>query len=137
MVEPPTIIQNDPDKLRRWNEITADVTVTADAVPLLSTLVYWYSIQEQCLKDINADDGIHVAYMNDQGDVKAMPQIDVLKKASAEIRALEKILNLERKPVVQSQNRTLSAFEEAKKRRESKLVDLSKVRRRKNGTFGS
>lgn len=35
-----------------------------------------------------------MAYMNDIGDIKSMPQISVMKQASAEIRALNKQLGI-------------------------------------------
>lgn len=88
----PEFVAADPYKSRKWDELTAGSDIEPAAVPTLTLLVNWYAILDQCMRDISADDGTHVAYVNDQGDVKAMPQIATMKQASAEIRALNKQL---------------------------------------------
>ena len=88
----PEFVAADPYKSRKWDELTAGSDIEPAAVPTLTLLDNWYAILDQCMRDISADDGTHVAYVNDQGDVKAMPQIATMKQASAEIRALNKQL---------------------------------------------
>lgn len=78
----------------KWDEITSGRTFEAAQVPLLSTLCHWYAVQESCMDDMDVDGELRVAYMNDVGDLKAMPQINTLKQSSAEIRALNKQLGI-------------------------------------------
>ena len=65
----------------------------ADA-PTLALLVSWYQVIEQCMDDIGANGGVQVAYQNDVGDIKALPQLSTMKQASAEIRAINKQLGI-------------------------------------------
>lgn len=134
MVNVPELVASDPSKRARWDAITAGCEVSPEAVPVICTLIYWYEIQDQCMRDITADDGIHVSYMNEMGDVKALPQIGVMKQASAEIRAIEKRLYHAEKPLLVRREDTGShvavpAFERARKRREGKIVELRSARR--------
>ena len=76
----PEFIAADPYKSRKWDELTAGSDIEPAAVPTLTLLVNWYAILDQCMRDISADDGTHVAYVNDQGDVKAMPQIATMNR---------------------------------------------------------
>ena len=46
------------------------------------------------MDDIGANSGVQVAYQNDMGDIRALPQLSTMKQASAEIRALNKQLGI-------------------------------------------
>ena len=61
-------------------------------------LVQWHAIVERCVADMTDGDEVSVAFYNKLGDIKAIPQIDTLKKASAEIRALNKQLGINDQP---------------------------------------
>ena len=50
-------------------------------------------IRDRCISDISEAEG-SVAYSNKMGDYKPLPQIGVMKQASAEIRALNKQLGI-------------------------------------------
>lgn len=46
------------------------------------------------MSDIDVGGGVQVAYQNDVGDIKALPQLSTMKQASAEIRQLNKQLGI-------------------------------------------
>lgn len=48
-----------------------------------------------CMSDIDVGGGVQVAYQNDVGDIKALPQLSTMKQASAEIRQLNKQLGID------------------------------------------
>lgn len=89
----PSSIKNDKWKAAKWREITKGRSFSAQDTPTLTMLVQWYAVLERCISDISEADG-DVAYENKLGDLKAMPQINVMKQASAEIRALNKQLGI-------------------------------------------
>lgn len=64
------------------------------AIPTLAMLCHWYAVVEKCMDDVTYGDEIQVAYSNEDGDVKALPQLTTLKQASAEIRAINKQLEI-------------------------------------------
>lgn len=133
MVDIPEIIAADPFKRQLWEALTKDCQVQPEAVGVLSTLIYWRAIQEQCMRDISGDDGqTHVAYVNDQGDVRAMPQLATLKQASTEIRALEKRLYDPENPLIvreKQEKHVETPLEKARKAHESR-VERGKNRRK-------
>ena len=53
----------------------------------------WYSVVRQCIEDRQDVSG-QVAYANEMGDIRQLPQISTMKTASAEIRALNKQLGI-------------------------------------------
>ena len=52
---------------------------------------------QRCIEDMDEAGG-QVAYQNDMGDLKALPQLSTMKQASAEIRALNKQLGIDDQP---------------------------------------
>lgn len=92
-LDAPKDIEQDPFKYKKWQEITGEREFTESETPFLCTLIEWYRIIQQCTDDM-ADAGGHVAYQNDVGDIKALPQIAIMRQASAEIRQLNKLLGL-------------------------------------------
>lgn len=93
MVAKPDSISSDAFKSAKWDELTAGRDFAASDVPALTLLCQWYAVVERCMSDIDYGDGLpQVAYQNDMGDLKPMPQLSTMKQASAEIRALNKQL---------------------------------------------
>ena len=91
----PKSVRDDPFRSRKWNEIVRGRDFRPSDVPALTLLVQWYQVIEQCMDDLGSmGDGIQVAYSNEMGDIKALPQISTMKQASAEIRQLNKQLGI-------------------------------------------
>ncbi|MBR3385943.1 MAG: hypothetical protein IKG69_12195 [Atopobiaceae bacterium] len=91
----PKSVREDPYRNRKWNEIVRGRTFRPSDVPALTLLVQWYQVVDQCIEDLGSmGDGIQVAYSNDMGDIKALPQISTMKQASDEIRQLNKQLGI-------------------------------------------
>lgn len=94
MLEKPIAIAQSDFKSAKWDEITAGRDFDKADVPQLALLCQWYEVVEQCMEDISMNGGVQVAYRNDMGDLKALPQLSTMKQASAEIRALNKQLGI-------------------------------------------
>lgn len=94
MLEKPTNIAASEFKSAKWDEITSGRDFDQADVPQLALLCQWYEVVEQCMDDISMNGGVQVAYQNDMGDLKALPQLSTMKQASAEIRALNKQLGI-------------------------------------------
>lgn len=121
--KPPSIASNE-FKSQKWDEITKGRNFTTTDIPTLELLCHWYAVVAKCMEDITYGDELEVAYQNDVGDVKAMPQLTSLKQASAEIRALNKQLGIvDEKPL-----------EQPKKKRETTLnvIQSNRFARAKN-----
>ena len=123
MPKKPISVESSPFKSAKWDEITAGREFQDSDVPTLALLCQWYEVVEKCMDDIDIGGGVQVAYQNDMGDIKALPQLSTMKQASAEIRALNKQLGIadghEEKPkkgtaklyVIQSNRRARAAGE--------------------------
>ena len=94
-IQKPTRVRNDPIMDAKWDEITAGREFAVSDVPTLTLLCYWYAVVDRCEDDLSSNGGVQVAYSNDMGDIKELPMVGTLKKASAEIRALNKQLSIE------------------------------------------
>ena len=90
----PKSVREDPYRNRKWNEIVRGRSFKPSDVPALTLLVQWYQVVDKCMEDISDEGGVHVAFANDLGDIKALPQIATMKTASAEIRQLNKQLGI-------------------------------------------
>lgn len=88
-----TSIESDPFKSAKWDELTAGRTFTQSNAPALALLCQWYKIADTAQEELDNFGG-QTAYSNDVGDLKAFPQIGILKTASAEIRQLNKQLGI-------------------------------------------
>lgn len=93
-LDKPDSISANPFKSQKWDEITKGRTFAQSDVPTLVLLCHWHAVADKCMDDCEMDGEMQVAYMNDKGDINAMPQIGTLKQASAEIRALNKQLGI-------------------------------------------
>lgn len=89
----PASVARDPFKSAKWDELTAGRRFRPSDVPTLTLLVQWHAIVNRCIEDMDEAHG-QVAYSNDMSGLKALPQIGIMKQASAEIRALNKQLGI-------------------------------------------
>ena len=89
----PPSIEADEFKSAKWDEVTRGRDFRESDAPTLEVLMEWYSVVRQCIDDRQYADG-QVAYTNDMGDLRQLPQISTMKTASAEIRALNKQLGI-------------------------------------------
>lgn len=92
-LDKPGSVANDPIKSAKWDEITEGRSFTRSDVPALALLCQWHKIVELATDELDRF-GEQTAYGNDMGYLKEFPQIGTLKKASAEIRALNKQLGI-------------------------------------------
>ncbi len=90
----PSSVARDPVQSAKWDELTGSRKFQPHDVPALSLLCMWYAIVDKCMDDLQYSDGLHVAYANDLSDIKAFPQINTIKQASAEIRQLNRQLGI-------------------------------------------
>lgn len=104
MVEKPASVAASPFKSAKWDELTNGRDFRPSDAPALALLCQWYAIAEQCMDDVDYDGEVRVAYSNDLGDIKPMPQIATMKQASAEIRALNKQLGINDEAPAQPRN---------------------------------
>ncbi len=89
----PDSVARDSAKSAKWDEITVGREFDESDAPTLTLLVHWYSVVQRCIDDMEEAGG-QVAYENNLGDLKALPQLSTMKQASAEIRALNKQLGI-------------------------------------------
>ncbi len=103
MIRKPEKIANDPFLSNKWDEVTAGRNFKESDIPFLQILCIWYQVADKAIEDMNTGDGIMVAYSNQVDDIKELPQINTLKKATDAIRQLNKQLQIsdEPAPVVQ------------------------------------
>lgn len=92
ITKPPSI-ESDPFKSAKWDELTQGRTFVQSNAPALALLCQWYKIADTAQDELDNFGG-QTAYSNDVGDLKAFPQIGILKTASAEIRQLNKQLGI-------------------------------------------
>lgn len=93
LVKPPHVADN-PIMSQKWDEITKDRDFDPIHATTIEQLCFWYAVLRTCQDDITVDGEIHVAYQNDIGDVKPMPQMSSAKQASDQIRQLNKQLGI-------------------------------------------
>lgn len=95
-IQKPPSVARDPYRSAKWDEVCEGRDFRLSDVPALALLVQWYQIVEQCMDDLGSMDaeGIRVAYANEVGDIRALPQIATMKQASAEIRQLNRQLGI-------------------------------------------
>ena len=95
MVAKPDSVSSDAFKSAKWDELTAGRDFAASDVPALTLLCQWYAVVERCMEDMDMGGELpQVAYSNDMGDVRALPQLSTMKQASAEIRQLNRQLGI-------------------------------------------
>lgn len=92
-LEKPASVAADEFKSAKWDEITAGRSFRQSDAPAISLLCQWYKIVELAQGELD-EFGEQTAYSTESGDLKAFPQINTLKTASAEIRQLNKQLGI-------------------------------------------
>lgn len=92
-VSKPPEVERDVFKSSKWDELTAGRRFPQSAAPTLAILCQWHKILHQAMVELDECGG-QTVYDNDMGDIKAMPQISIIKTASAEIRQLNKQLGI-------------------------------------------
>ena len=119
MIEKPRSVADSPYRSAKWDEITEGRDFKQADAPLLALLCQWYEVNDTALEEIESGGSIQTAYTNDMGDIKQLPQLSTMAKASAEIRALSKQLGLfeqqEEKP--ERPRAKVTAFERIAKQR--------------------
>lgn len=90
----PSSVASDPFKSAKWDELASGRRLRASDAPALELLVQWHAVVQRCIDDLDAAGG-QVAYQNKIDDIKPLPQIAIMKQASAEIRALGKQLGMD------------------------------------------
>lgn len=129
MLTKPPSITNDDFKSAKWDEICTGRNFTASDVPTITLLCNWYAVVERCMEDISTQDGVQVAYSNEMGDIKALPQLSTMKQASAEIRALNKQLGINDEAQPQEQfKRKEPILHVIQKNRQSKATNQSRTK---------
>lgn len=119
----PPSIASDPFRSAKWNELTRGREFRKSDVPALVLLVQWYQVVDQCIEDMSANGGVQVAYSNDMGDIKALPQIATMKQASAEIRQLNKQLGInDRRAPQEEQTQNATVFQLVSGRRKKRAA---------------
>ena len=127
MLEKPESIARSEFRSSKWDEITNGRDFQQSDIPALSLLCQWYEVIEQCMNDIDIGGGIQVAYTNDIGDLKALPQLATMKQASAEVRALNKQLGIndEAKPKEKKGLTTLAVIQTTRANRRTNTANTA------------
>ena len=86
MLEKPPGIESDAYKSAKWDELAGKGSFRQSDAPTLALLCQWHAVIERCMEDMDMGDGLpQVAYQNQLGDIKALPQLLTMKRASEEI----------------------------------------------------
>ena len=93
-IEKPQSVKSSPYRSAKWDEITEGREFSNADAPLLALLCQWYEVNDTALDEIEMGGEIQTAYTNNMGDLKPLPQLATMARASAEIRALSKQLGL-------------------------------------------
>lgn len=115
----PRAIADSPYRSAKWDELTEGREFSQSDIPLLALLCQWYEVNDTALSEIDTGGEIQTAYTNEMGDIKPLPQLSTMAKASAEIRALSKQLGLfeQREEKQEKPKAKVTAFERIAKQR--------------------
>lgn len=78
----PTSIEANSFMSDKWDEITKGREFQTSDIPTIMLLCQQYAVVDRCMEDMNVDGDVQVAYQNDIGDLKALPQLNTMKQAS-------------------------------------------------------
>ncbi len=98
MLKKPKRIKEDRYLNAKWKEITKGRNFPQYQAPLIESLCVWYQVADKAMEQMNEGGALEVSYVNKFDDIKERPEINTLKKATAEIRALNKLLQIEDEP---------------------------------------
>lgn len=107
----------------KWDELTKDREFQESDIPTLSLLCSWHEVIDRCNEDLYFEgEGMRVAYATALDEIKELPQIGTMKKASAEIRSLNKQLGIndEVKPKQDKKASVISVIATNRKNRSAK-----------------
>lgn len=90
----PQRVTNNPIMSDKWDEITEGREFDPIHSTTIEALCFWYAVLATCQEDVIFEDGLHVAFANDYGDIKSMPQLATAKQATDQIRQLQKQLGI-------------------------------------------
>ena len=93
-LQKPAHIAENPIMSQKWDEITEGRNFSPINATTIEQLCFWYAVLRTCQEDITVEGEIKVAYANEYGDIKAMPQMESARKASDQIRQLNKQLGI-------------------------------------------
>lgn len=93
-LDKPNSVKSSPYRSAKWDELTEGREFSKSDAPLLALLCQWYEVNDTALDEIEMGGEIQTAYTNNLGDLKPLPQLATMARASAEIRALSKQLGL-------------------------------------------
>lgn len=93
-LQKPEAIKNNAFMSAKWDELNKDRHFSPEQAQLVQLLCNWHAVLNQCMQDITFDGDMQVAYENKMGDIKAFPQLETMKKASHEIRQLNRQLGI-------------------------------------------
>lgn len=121
MLNKPESVARNKFRSEMWDEIVSEGGYTQADALIISLLCYWYEILETCMSEIDfGEDGLQVAYENNMKDIKEVPQIGTIKKATVEIRALERELAArKREPAARGDGAQLYVFQKNRQSRAS------------------
>ena len=111
----------------KWDELTSCHKFNESDAPALALLCQWYAVVDKCMDDLDYQGSIQVAYQNNLGDLKALPQLSTLKQASAEIRALNKQLGINDEATPQETR--ISPLYVIQKNRQSKAENSNRAKK--------
>ena len=118
----PATVADSPFKSAKWDEITEGREFNPADAPVLALLCSWYEVVDKCMSDIDVGGEVQVAYSNDLGDIKALPQLSTMKQASAEIRALNKQLGIDDEAKPKQSERRVIPLDVIKSKRQSRAA---------------
>lgn len=116
----PDHVANNPIMSQKWDEITKDRDFDSIHATTIEQLCFWYAVLRTCQDDITVNGEIHVAYQNDIGDVKPMPQMSSAKQASDQIRQLNKQLGINDEAKGEQPKRGVTVIHAFQQNRQSK-----------------
>jgi phage terminase small subunit len=87
----PRSVASDERLSEIWDGLVSAGAYDDSQGPALAMLCTWLAIAEKAVDELVAE-GMSTSLVTDQGEERERPQMSTLKKASAEIRALQKQL---------------------------------------------
>lgn len=94
ILEKPSSVADSPYRSAKWDELTEGREFSKSDVPLLALLCQWYEVNDTALEEIEMGGELQTAYTTNIGELKPLPQLATMARASGEIRALSKQLGL-------------------------------------------
>ena len=126
-LEKPVSIKANKFKSDKWDELTEGRRFTKSDIPTLELLCHWHMVVETCINDLD-DMNNQLFYENKLEDIKPMPQLAILKQASAEIRAINKQLGINDEAQSEQPNREVTVIHGLFENRLSRATNKSRTK---------